>query len=316
MLFFLFAIACLGFSGWWFYKNTSEAGKHIEAKIGFSAVGVAFFVALTTYLAKTITGILGRSNVNLYDAPLSYIFFLACGGITFGAGTILQRALKNTPNTFLSDENRAVVVDGDAAGEMKDRVIRATAFVLLIAGGLAGGAKGWAGAADKLPFQVWLVTLPALAIWFGRRSETLQQAAMRGAAFGAAFFLPSFVFYLARNFGENLMGLAISVLIPAVIGAIAFSTKGPEIGETSDDALLKSRAEKITIGSFIGIILPQFFQPAVFDEVRKFHAVSKARGDESIMQSVSTPNIISRIMLVLMIAICVLSILAAVSDAM
>lgn len=329
-MFFVFAIAMLTFSGWWFYKNTAEAGKNIEAKIGLAGAGVALFIALTTILAKMLSGMLRSSSINVYDAPFSYVFFAVCAGIVYAAGLGVRRILQNTPGEFLSDSKRSAgfavtgttdseanpAITAAADNDMLDRVLRATAIVLLGAAGLAGGAKHWAGAADQLPFIIWFVTLPGLAVWFGRRRATLRHAIIQSAGFGAVFILPSFLFYWSRNFGENLFALALSLLIPAIVAAVAFSTRGPAITASSDENLRKTRADKIKIGSLIGILLPQFFQPAVFDEVRTFNAVSKELGDERIKQSVGMANVISCIFLALTAAVSVLAILAAVSDAL
>ncbi|MEM9495511.1 MAG: hypothetical protein AAGA09_05870 [Pseudomonadota bacterium] len=318
MLFFIFGMALLTFSGWRFYRCAAEAGKNIEAKVGFAAFGVALFIALIEFLPKVFSGILRTPSFSVYREPYSYIFFLACGGLVFLAANGVRRALQSTPDSLWSDVNRIPPSDAPSAtqDEVRDRTIRAISIACLVFAGMAGGAERWAGAADKLPFLIWLVTLPALAVWFGRRSATLPNAVKQGALFGAVFVIPSFLFYWSRNFGANLSALLISVGIPAAVAAIAFATRGKPISATSTDNDRKSRADNLMIGAIVGIFLPQFFHPAVLDEVRAFNAVSKELGNEEIKRSVSMASILSRIFLALTAIVSVLAILAAVSDAL
>ena len=323
MFIFFLLLSLLIFSGWIFYKSAAEAGKHIEAKIGSAGIGVAIFMALSEILPRFVATITGVHISSVYGSPFSFLILLFGGVLVYAAARRgLKRILQNTSDSFLADPKKDATTDDGtlplktAGRDKTDRVVRATAIVFLIYAGLAGGAKSWAGAADELPFLMWLVTLPALAVWFGRRSASLKDAAIEGGIFGAVFILPSFLLYQARDFGENVFALVASIGIPAIVALVAFSTKGAPITSDSSDEQVKSRANLLTIGSLAGIILPQFFQPAVLDEVRAMNAVAAETGNQDIKQSVSVANILSRIFLVLTALVSGFAIFAAVADAM
>ena len=323
MIFFLFAMAMLVFSGWRFFKSAAAAGKHIEAKVGFTAGGVAFFVALIEIIPKVFSGVLRTDTFSVYQEPYSYFFFLACGGVVFVAAQAIQRFLQSTSANFLanahpSDDHQ----DNDKALAQQtnfdkwDRTIRATAIAFLVFGGFAGGASRWAGEADKLPFLIFLVTLPALGVWYGRRSQTIAQAIKQGAIFGAAFILPSFLFYWSPNFGSNVSALLISIGSPVIAAAIAFATQGEAITAASTDEQIKSRTQKLMLGSIVGILLPQFFQPAVFDESRAMSALSEESGKEEIKQSIGWVKVLSGAFLALVAVVSAVNIFIAFGDAL
>lgn len=322
-MFIVLSIATLVFSGWRFYMSAASAGKNIETKIGMAAAGVAAFMALITWLPRIFRPILRSDAFDVYQEPNNYLFFLACSVLIFVIALLLGVILKSLPPRILSDSQADATEDVGAAGSsasrkeaLLDRTIRATAICWLIAGGVGGGMGGWGGAADGLPFIMWLITLPALAIWFGRRSATVPGAVIQGGIFGAAFVIPSYLFYLSSNMIENISALMISMIIPGVVAVIAHATRGEPITTTSTEEQLKARAQKLTTTSLVGILLPQIVQPAVYDTVRAFDAAANANAKADIKKLVGLPAIISCTLLVLLIAMSAVTIFAAVGDAL